>query len=47
MIKAGMKTWMSYAFLAGVRAGGPEGFGFTFSWGFARKNKLSGKGDGH
>ena len=35
--KAGMKTWMAYAFFAGVRAGGPEAFGLSFSWGFARK----------
>jgi hypothetical protein len=35
--KAGMKKWVAYAFLAGVRIGGPEEFGFSFSWGFARK----------
>lgn len=35
--KAGMKTWLAKAFLAGVRAGGAEEFGFSFSWGFARK----------
>lgn len=35
--RAGMKKWMAYAFLAGVRAGGAEAFGFSFSWGFARK----------
>lgn len=35
--KAGMKTWMAYAFLAGVRAGGTEYFGLSFSWAFARK----------
>jgi hypothetical protein len=35
--KAGMKKWMAYAFLAGVRVGGPEEFGLSFSWGFARK----------
>lgn len=35
--KAGMKTWITYAFLAGVRAGGAEYFGLSFSWAFARK----------
>lgn len=35
--KAGMKKWMAYAFLAGVRAGGSEIFGLSFSWAFARK----------
>lgn len=34
--KAGMKKWMAYAFLAGVKAGGAEIFGLSFSWGFAR-----------
>jgi hypothetical protein len=34
--KAGMKKWMAYAFLAGVRAGGAE-IGLSFSWAFARK----------
>ncbi len=37
--KAGMKKWMAYAFLAGVRAGGAEEFGRSFSWGFARKKR--------
>jgi len=37
--KAGMKTWVAYAFLAGVRVGGAEEFGLSFSWGFARKKK--------
>jgi hypothetical protein len=35
--KAGMKMWLAHAFLAGVQVGGPEEFGFSFSWGFARK----------
>lgn len=35
--KAGMKTWVAHAFLAGVRVGGPEELGLSFSWGFARK----------
>ena len=35
--KAGMKPWMAHAFLAGVRIGGAEIFGLSFSWGFARK----------
>ncbi len=35
--KAGMKTWLAYSFLAVARIGGPEEFGFSFSWGFARK----------
>jgi hypothetical protein len=34
--KAGMKKWMAYAFHAGVRIGGAESFGLSFSWGFAR-----------
>jgi len=34
--KAGMKRWMAAAFLAGVRIGGSESFGLSFSWGFAR-----------
>ena len=33
--KAGMKEWCAAAFLAGVRAGGAEVFGLSFSWGFA------------
>ena len=36
--KAGMKRWMAYALLAGVRVGGAEEFGLSFSWGFARKD---------
>lgn len=35
--KAGMKQWKAYAFLAGVRIGGREEFGLSFSWGFAHK----------
>ena len=35
--KAGMKMWMAHAFFAGVRVGGAEAFGLSFSWGFARK----------
>ena len=35
--KAGMKRWKACAFLAGVRIGGREEFGFSFSWGFALK----------
>ena len=34
--KAGMKKWMASAFHAGVRIGGAESFGLSFSWGFAR-----------
>lgn len=37
--KAGMKAWLAHTFLAGVRFGGPEEFGLSFSWGFARKEK--------
>ena len=37
--KAGMKKWMASAFLAGVRTGGAESFGLSFSWGFARVKK--------
>ncbi|MDZ7696102.1 MAG: hypothetical protein U5R49_03955 [Deltaproteobacteria bacterium] len=37
--KAGMKRWMARAFLTGVRVGGPEAFGLSFSWGFARKKR--------
>ena len=33
--KAGMKKWCASAFLAGVRIGGAEEFGLSFSWGFA------------
>jgi len=35
--QAGMKKWMAHAFFAGVRVGGTEAFGLSFSWGFARK----------
>ena len=35
--KAGMKTWLAHAFLAGVRVGGHEEFGLSFSWSFAWK----------
>ena len=35
--RAGMKKWMAHAFFAGVRVGGAEAFGLSFSWGFARK----------
>jgi len=35
--KAGMKTFLASAFLAGVRMAGREEFGLSFSWGFARK----------
>ncbi|GBC60413.1 hypothetical protein DENIS_1365 [Desulfonema ishimotonii] len=35
--KAGMKKWQASAFLAAVRVGGKEEFGFSFSWGFAHK----------
>jgi hypothetical protein len=35
--QAGMKPWMAAAFLAGVRAGGAEEFGLSFSWAFAHK----------
>ena len=37
MTKAGMKKWYASAFLAGVRIGGAEEFGLSFSWGFAHK----------
>ena len=33
--KAGMKKWCASAFFAGVRIGGAEEFGLSFSWGFA------------
>ena len=36
--KAGMKKWQASAFLTAVRVGGPEAFGFSFSWGFAHKD---------
>ena len=36
--KAGMKKWQASAFLAGVRTGGAEKFGLSFSWGFAHKH---------
>lgn len=35
--KAGMIKWMASVFLAGVRIGGKEAFGLSFSWGFAHK----------
>ena len=35
--RVGMKKWCAAAFLAAVRIGGPEEFGFSFSWGFAHK----------
>jgi len=35
--KAHMKKWMASAFLAGVRIGGREAFGLSFSWAFAHK----------
>jgi hypothetical protein len=34
--KAKMKEWQAAAFLAGVRIGGAQEFGLSFSWGFAR-----------
>jgi hypothetical protein len=37
--KAAMKPWMAAAFLAGVRIGGAEAFGLSFSWAFAHKKK--------
>ena len=41
--KAGMKKWMASAFYVGVRIGGVESFGLSFSWGFAwvKDKKLS------
>lgn len=36
--KADMKKWQASAFLAAVRVGGSETFGFSFSWGFAHKD---------
>ena len=38
--KAGMQNWMASAFLAAVRVGGKEAFGFSFSWGFAVKGQV-------
>ena len=35
--KAGMKGWMAAALYEGVRVGGAEVFGLSFSWAFARK----------
>jgi hypothetical protein len=35
--KAGMKEWMASAMYEGVRVGGPEVFGLSFSWAFAQK----------
>jgi len=32
-----MKKWCTSTFLAGVRLGGTEEFGLSFSWGFALK----------
>jgi hypothetical protein len=37
MEKAGMAQWKAAAFLAGVRVGGAEAFGLSFSWAFADK----------
>ncbi len=37
VFKAGMKKWCASAFLMGVRMGGTETFGLSFSWGFAHK----------
>jgi hypothetical protein len=37
--KAGMKKWQASAFLAGVRIGGVEAFGLSFSWGFANRDQ--------
>ncbi|WP_153307535.1 hypothetical protein [Desulfospira joergensenii] len=37
--KAGMKEWMAAAMYEGVRVGGAEIFGRSFSWAFARKNR--------
>ncbi len=39
IIKAGMKKWCAFAFLAGVWIGGAEEFGLSFSWGFAHKKR--------
>ena len=36
--KAGMDEWRAAAFFAGVRVGGHEIFGLSFSWGFAHKD---------
>ena len=35
--KAQMKEWIASAIYEGVRVGGPEVFGLSFSWAFARK----------
>jgi hypothetical protein len=35
--KAGMRRWLAAAFMAGVRLGGAEQFGLSFSWAFADK----------
>lgn len=35
--KAGMNEWMAAAMYEGVRVGGAEVFGLSFSWAFARK----------
>lgn len=37
--KAGMKEWMAAAMYEGVRVGGSEIFGFSFSWAFAQKDQ--------
>ncbi|RLC65799.1 MAG: hypothetical protein DRI52_12750 [Chloroflexi bacterium] len=37
--KAGMKKWCASAFLAAVRVGGAEIFGFSFSWAFAHRKE--------
>lgn len=37
--KANMKSWKAYMFLAGVRVGGAEAFGLSFSWGSAHIGK--------
>ena len=37
IIKAYMKKWCAFIFLIGVRIGGTEMFGLSFSWGFANK----------
>ncbi|MGD8389049.1 MAG: hypothetical protein PVG49_18020 [Desulfobacteraceae bacterium] len=35
--RAGMAPWIAAMFHAGVRAGGSEELGLSFSWGFARR----------
>ncbi|MCP4576597.1 MAG: hypothetical protein GY846_09975 [Deltaproteobacteria bacterium] len=39
--KAGMEEWQASAFLAGVRLGGAEEFGLSFSWGFAHRDWIA------